>query len=37
VITRDVSPGALAVERSPQEEIAGYAERRARIAESEGE
>jgi bifunctional UDP-N-acetylglucosamine pyrophosphorylase/glucosamine-1-phosphate N-acetyltransferase len=37
VITRDVSPGALAVERSPQKEIPGYAERRARLAESEGE
>lgn len=30
VITRDVSPGALAVERSLQEEIPGYAERRKR-------
>ena len=37
VITRDVSPGALAVERSPQKEIPGYAERRARLADSEGE
>ena len=37
VITRDVSPGALAVERSPQQEIPGYAERRARKADSEGE
>lgn len=37
VITRDVSPGALAVERSPQKEIPGYAERRARDAEAEGE
>ncbi|MEE9297623.1 MAG: bifunctional UDP-N-acetylglucosamine diphosphorylase/glucosamine-1-phosphate N-acetyltransferase GlmU [Acidimicrobiia bacterium] len=37
VITKDVAPGALAVERSPQKELAGYAERRARLAESEGE
>lgn len=37
VITRDVAPGALAVERSPQKEIPGYAERRARTAEAEGE
>ncbi len=29
VITRDVAPGALAVERSPQREIPGYAARRA--------
>ena len=37
VITKDVSSGSLAVERSPQKEIPGYAERRARSAESEGE
>src|SRR3990170_5018885 len=37
VITRDVSPGSLAVERSQQKELPGYAERRARSAESEGE
>lgn len=37
VITRDVSSGALAVERSPQKEIPGYAERRVRTAEAEGE
>ena len=37
VITKDVAPGALAVERSPQKEIPGYAERRARTAEAEGE
>ena len=37
VITRDVAPGALAVERSPQKELPGYAERRARQADSEGE
>jgi bifunctional UDP-N-acetylglucosamine pyrophosphorylase / glucosamine-1-phosphate N-acetyltransferase len=29
VITADVEPGALAVERSPQKEVPGYAERRA--------
>lgn len=32
VITRDVSPGALAVERSPQREVPGYAARRERQA-----
>jgi bifunctional UDP-N-acetylglucosamine pyrophosphorylase/glucosamine-1-phosphate N-acetyltransferase len=37
VITKDVSPGALAVERSPQKEIPGYADKRARLADSEGE
>jgi len=37
VITKDVSPGALGVERSPQKEVPGYAARRARRAESEGE
>jgi bifunctional UDP-N-acetylglucosamine pyrophosphorylase/glucosamine-1-phosphate N-acetyltransferase len=35
VITRDVEPGSLAVERSPQKEIPGYAERKARLADSE--
>lgn len=36
VITDDVSPGALAIERSPQKEVPGYAERRkARVQESE--
>ena len=29
VISADVAPGALAVERSPQKEVPGYAERRA--------
>jgi len=29
VITRDVEPGALAVERSEQRQIPGYAEKRA--------
>lgn len=29
VITTDVEPGALAVERSPQKDVPGYAERRA--------
>jgi bifunctional UDP-N-acetylglucosamine pyrophosphorylase / glucosamine-1-phosphate N-acetyltransferase len=29
VITNDVAPGALAVERSPQKEVPGYAEKRA--------
>lgn len=37
VITKDVSPGSLAVERSSQREIPGYAERRARMAELEGD
>jgi bifunctional UDP-N-acetylglucosamine pyrophosphorylase/glucosamine-1-phosphate N-acetyltransferase len=37
VISKDVSPGALAVERSPQREVPGYAARRARKAdEKEG-
>lgn len=35
VITRNVSPGALAVERSPQREIPGYAARRQRRADRE--
>jgi bifunctional UDP-N-acetylglucosamine pyrophosphorylase/glucosamine-1-phosphate N-acetyltransferase len=34
-ITRDVPPGALGVERSPQRELPGYAARRARQAEQE--
>ena len=34
VITEDVAPGSLAIERSPQQEIEGYAERRkSRAAE----
>jgi bifunctional UDP-N-acetylglucosamine pyrophosphorylase/glucosamine-1-phosphate N-acetyltransferase len=37
VITKDVAAGALAVERSSQKEMPGYADRRARLAESEGE
>jgi bifunctional UDP-N-acetylglucosamine pyrophosphorylase/glucosamine-1-phosphate N-acetyltransferase len=37
VITRDVAPGALAIERSPQEEIEGYAARRKRRADRDGE
>jgi bifunctional UDP-N-acetylglucosamine pyrophosphorylase/glucosamine-1-phosphate N-acetyltransferase len=37
VITRDVSPGSLAVERSAQKEIPGYADRRARLREAEDE
>jgi bifunctional UDP-N-acetylglucosamine pyrophosphorylase/glucosamine-1-phosphate N-acetyltransferase len=37
VITHDVAPGALAVERSPQKEVPGYAERRARLTDAEGE
>lgn len=37
VITKDVSAGALAVERSSQKELPGYAARRARSADSEGE
>ena len=32
VITEDVAPGSLAIERSPQQEIEGYAERRKRRA-----
>lgn len=35
VITKDVSPGALAVERSPQREIPGYAARRRHRANRE--
>ena len=37
VITRDVSPGALAIERSPQKEIPGYADRRQRRASQDGD
>ena len=37
VISHDVPPGALAIERSPQEEIPGYAERRKRRASQDGE
>jgi len=37
VITHDVSPGALAIERSPQKEIPGYAERRKRRASEDGQ
>ncbi len=33
VISEDVSPGALAIERSPQQEIPGYAARRRKKAE----
>ena len=33
VITTDVAPGALAIERSPQKQIEGYAERRRRRAQ----
>ncbi|MGB5532218.1 MAG: bifunctional UDP-N-acetylglucosamine diphosphorylase/glucosamine-1-phosphate N-acetyltransferase GlmU [Acidimicrobiia bacterium] len=37
VISQDVSPGALALERSHQEEIPGYAERRKRRASGDRE
>ena len=37
VISKDVPAGSLAVERSPQREIAGYAERRRKRAESDDE
>jgi len=37
VVTHDVAPGALAVERSLQEEIPGYAERRKHRASQDGE
>jgi bifunctional UDP-N-acetylglucosamine pyrophosphorylase/glucosamine-1-phosphate N-acetyltransferase len=37
VISKDVSAGALALERSSQEEIPGYAERRKRRAFQDGE
>ncbi len=35
VISKDVSPGALGIERSPQKEIPGYADRRSKRAESD--
>ena len=35
VISKDVPPGSLAVERSPQREIPGYAERRSKRAEAD--
>ena len=37
VISKDVAPGALALERSSQEEIPGYAERRKRRASQDGD
>ena len=37
VITHDVAPGALAIERSLQKEIPGYADRRKRRASRDGE
>jgi bifunctional UDP-N-acetylglucosamine pyrophosphorylase/glucosamine-1-phosphate N-acetyltransferase len=37
VITHDVAPGALAIERSLQKEIPGYADRRKRRASQDGE
>jgi len=37
VITEDVAPGALAIERSSQQEIPGYAERRKRRAAEESD
>ena len=37
VITEDVPPGALAIERSPQVEVPGYAERRKRQAAQDGD
>ena len=37
VITHDVTPGALAIERSHQREIPGYADRRKRRASQDGE
>jgi bifunctional UDP-N-acetylglucosamine pyrophosphorylase / glucosamine-1-phosphate N-acetyltransferase len=37
VITEDVSPGSLAIERSPQKEIPGYAARREERAREERE
>ena len=36
VISRNVPPGSLAVERSAQKEIKGYAQRRAGVREAEG-
>ena len=35
VISKDVAPGALGIERSPQKEIPGYADRRSKRAESD--
>jgi len=35
VITHDVAPGALGIERSPQKEVPGYAARRRRRAEAD--
>ncbi len=37
VITHDVTPGALAIERSHQKEIPGYADKRKRRASRDGE
>lgn len=37
VITKDVTEGALAVERSPQKELPGYADRRAQSVDPKGE
>ncbi|MEA2011062.1 MAG: bifunctional UDP-N-acetylglucosamine diphosphorylase/glucosamine-1-phosphate N-acetyltransferase GlmU [Actinomycetota bacterium] len=37
VITHDVAPGALAIERSHQREIPGYADKRKRRASQDGE
>ncbi|MBT8208884.1 MAG: bifunctional UDP-N-acetylglucosamine diphosphorylase/glucosamine-1-phosphate N-acetyltransferase GlmU, partial [Acidimicrobiia bacterium] len=36
VIVKDVPPGSLGVSRSPQKEVAGYADRRRQRAEREG-
>lgn len=36
VIVKDVAPGSLGVSRSPQKDVAGYAERRRKRAEKEG-
>jgi len=35
-ITRDVSPGSLAVERSQQREVPGYAAKKARKTQKKG-
>jgi bifunctional UDP-N-acetylglucosamine pyrophosphorylase/glucosamine-1-phosphate N-acetyltransferase len=37
VISKDVPPGSLGVERSSQREVPGYAARRARNAEKKGD
>ena len=37
VITRDVNPGALAVERGAQREVRDYAAKRKRLKRSEGD